>query len=250
MPITQKSCASRTAWATRVRSSRDPEKALDGATERRTPTASATRLLPDMEIPAQRSILRIVSSRRSARSGMASGVSCLLFAAVVRGCSLPVGDRGVGRAVSDGLEVVGHLATFRQAGRFRFRATYRSIYVERRRARVRGQALGCDTATQRGGYTHRIGGLMRTVETHEARRRPSRLVQEEADGDPFVITRNGRRLVEVVSIENAGACGSSPDRFCGRRNLRPRGLRSNGVGGDRLPVRRTVASVTVCFSRR
>ena len=42
---------------------------------------------------------------------------------------------------------------------------------------------------------------MRTVEIHEAERHLSRLVQEAADGDPFVITRDGRPLVEVVAID-------------------------------------------------
>ena len=41
---------------------------------------------------------------------------------------------------------------------------------------------------------------MRTVGISEAGRHLSRLVQEAADGDPFVITRDGRPLVEVVSI--------------------------------------------------
>ncbi len=42
---------------------------------------------------------------------------------------------------------------------------------------------------------------MRTVEIHEARKHLSRLVQEAVDGDPFVITRDGEPLVEVVSID-------------------------------------------------
>ena len=41
---------------------------------------------------------------------------------------------------------------------------------------------------------------MRTFEIHEARKHLSRLVQEVADGDPFVITRDGRPLVKVVPI--------------------------------------------------
>ncbi|MYC86805.1 MAG: type II toxin-antitoxin system prevent-host-death family antitoxin [Gemmatimonadales bacterium] len=45
---------------------------------------------------------------------------------------------------------------------------------------------------------------MRTVEIHDARKHLSRLVQEAADGDPFVITRDGRPLVEVVSISTPG----------------------------------------------
>lgn len=42
---------------------------------------------------------------------------------------------------------------------------------------------------------------MRTIEIHEAKRHLPRLVQEVADGDPFVITRDGRPLVKVVSVE-------------------------------------------------
>ncbi|MYH10670.1 MAG: type II toxin-antitoxin system Phd/YefM family antitoxin [Gemmatimonadales bacterium] len=45
---------------------------------------------------------------------------------------------------------------------------------------------------------------MRTIEIHEARKHLSRLVQEAADGDPFVITRDGSPLVEVVSISTPG----------------------------------------------
>ncbi|MCE2531311.1 MAG: type II toxin-antitoxin system Phd/YefM family antitoxin [Acidimicrobiia bacterium] len=42
---------------------------------------------------------------------------------------------------------------------------------------------------------------MRTVEIHDAKRHLSRLVQEAADGDPFVITRDGKPMVKVVSVE-------------------------------------------------
>jgi prevent-host-death family protein len=39
------------------------------------------------------------------------------------------------------------------------------------------------------------------IEIREAKRHLSRLVQEAADGDPFVITRDGRPLVKVVCVE-------------------------------------------------
>lgn len=42
---------------------------------------------------------------------------------------------------------------------------------------------------------------MRTVNMHEAETHLSRLVQEAADGDPFVITRDGTPLVKVIPVE-------------------------------------------------
>lgn len=50
---------------------------------------------------------------------------------------------------------------------------------------------------------------MRTIEIHEAKRHLSRLVQEAADGEPFIIARAGKPLVKVVPIntpEPAEAC--------------------------------------------
>ncbi|MDE2663000.1 MAG: type II toxin-antitoxin system prevent-host-death family antitoxin [Gemmatimonadota bacterium] len=54
---------------------------------------------------------------------------------------------------------------------------------------------------------------MRTFEIHEARRHLSRLVQEAVDGDPFVITRDGRPLVEVVSINTPELAGARRTGF-------------------------------------
>lgn len=42
---------------------------------------------------------------------------------------------------------------------------------------------------------------MRTIEIHEAKRHLSRLVQEAAEGEPFIITRAGKPLVKVVPVE-------------------------------------------------
>lgn len=42
---------------------------------------------------------------------------------------------------------------------------------------------------------------MRTIEIHEAKRHLSRLVQEAAEGEPFVIARAGKPLVKVVPVE-------------------------------------------------
>ena len=42
---------------------------------------------------------------------------------------------------------------------------------------------------------------MRTVDLQEAATHLPRLVQAAVDGEPFIITRAGKPLVEVVSIE-------------------------------------------------
>lgn len=49
---------------------------------------------------------------------------------------------------------------------------------------------------------------MRQVNMHEAKTHLSRLVEEAAAGEPFVICKAGRPLVRVTSLE--GADGSSP----------------------------------------
>ena len=42
---------------------------------------------------------------------------------------------------------------------------------------------------------------MRIVNMREAETHLSRLVQEAADGEPFIITRAGKPLVKVVAVE-------------------------------------------------
>jgi prevent-host-death family protein len=42
---------------------------------------------------------------------------------------------------------------------------------------------------------------MKTVNIHEAKTHLSRLVEEAAKGEPFVIARAGKPLVKVVSVE-------------------------------------------------
>ena len=42
---------------------------------------------------------------------------------------------------------------------------------------------------------------MRTVNMREAETHLSRLVQEAADGEPFIIARAGKPLVKVVAVE-------------------------------------------------
>ena len=44
---------------------------------------------------------------------------------------------------------------------------------------------------------------MRTVNMHEAKTHLSRLVDQAAKGEPFVIARAGKPLVKVVPIEDA-----------------------------------------------
>ena len=44
---------------------------------------------------------------------------------------------------------------------------------------------------------------MRTVNMHEAKTHLSRLVEEAARGEPFIIARAGKPLVKVVAIEHS-----------------------------------------------
>jgi prevent-host-death family protein len=42
---------------------------------------------------------------------------------------------------------------------------------------------------------------MRTVNIHEAKTHLSRLVEQAAEGEPFVIAKSGKPLVKVVSLD-------------------------------------------------
>jgi prevent-host-death family protein len=44
---------------------------------------------------------------------------------------------------------------------------------------------------------------MRTVNMHEAKTHLSRLVEQAAKGEPFIIARAGKPLVKVVALEEA-----------------------------------------------
>jgi prevent-host-death family protein len=46
---------------------------------------------------------------------------------------------------------------------------------------------------------------MRTVNIHEAKTHLSRLVEQAAEGDPFVIAKAGRPLVKVVALDAPAA---------------------------------------------
>lgn len=46
-----------------------------------------------------------------------------------------------------------------------------------------------------------VDGPMRTVNIHEAKTHLSRLVDQAAKGEPFIIARAGKPLVKVVAIE-------------------------------------------------
>lgn len=46
---------------------------------------------------------------------------------------------------------------------------------------------------------------MRTINIHEAKTHLSRLVEQAAEGDPFVIAKAGRPLVKVVALDAPAA---------------------------------------------
>src|SRR6185437_1018876 len=46
------------------------------------------------------------------------------------------------------------------------------------------------------------GGDMRSVNIHEAKTHLSRLVEEAANGEPFVIAKAGKKMVKVVAIDD------------------------------------------------
>ena len=48
---------------------------------------------------------------------------------------------------------------------------------------------------------------MRQVNMHEAKTHLSRLVEEAAAGEPFVICKAGRPMVRVTPLNEAGAAG-------------------------------------------
>lgn len=52
---------------------------------------------------------------------------------------------------------------------------------------------------------------MRTVNIHEAKTHLSRLVEQAANGEPFVIARAGRPLVKVVPLDTP--CGAEVRRL-------------------------------------
>lgn len=45
---------------------------------------------------------------------------------------------------------------------------------------------------------------MRTVNIHEAKTHLSRLVEQAAEGEPFVIAKAGKPLVKVVALDTPG----------------------------------------------
>jgi prevent-host-death family protein len=54
------------------------------------------------------------------------------------------------------------------------------------------------------------GGVMRTINIHEAKTHLSRLVEEAAAGLPFVIAKAGKPLVKVVALGTPGAWIETP----------------------------------------
>ena len=53
---------------------------------------------------------------------------------------------------------------------------------------------------------------MRSVNIHEAKTHLSRLVEQAAKGEPFIIAKAGRPMVKVVAVE---AAGDTPARRLG-----------------------------------
>ncbi|WP_411035297.1 type II toxin-antitoxin system Phd/YefM family antitoxin [Shinella sp. BYT-45] len=53
---------------------------------------------------------------------------------------------------------------------------------------------------------------MRVVNIHEAKTHLSRLVEQAAEGEPFVIAKAGKPMVRVVPLEEGGK-KPSPSRF-------------------------------------
>lgn len=63
---------------------------------------------------------------------------------------------------------------------------------------------------------------MRTVDMHEARTHLSRLVEEAAQGEPFIIARAGKPLVKVVAVDAPEAGAAARTGFlAGRISLPP-----------------------------
>ncbi len=64
---------------------------------------------------------------------------------------------------------------------------------------------------------------MRTVDMQEARTHLSRLVEEAAQGDPFIIARAGKPLVKVVAVDAPESAVAARTGFlAGRISLPPR----------------------------
>lgn len=73
---------------------------------------------------------------------------------------------------------------------------------------------------------------MRTVNIHEAKTHLSRLVEEAARGEPFVIARAGKPLVKVASLETASAPPPSRRGFLAGRLLVPADF--DEMGGEEI----------------
>lgn len=54
---------------------------------------------------------------------------------------------------------------------------------------------------------------MRTVNMHEAKTHLSRLVEQAAKGEGFIIAKAGKPMVKVVPIEDADQCAKNPIGF-------------------------------------
>ena len=79
---------------------------------------------------------------------------------------------------------------------------------------------------------------MRTFNIHEAKTQLSRLVDQAARGESFIIAKAGRPLVKVTPLEAPTGAGVARVWFHERPNFGSRRLRPPGSRRNRAPVRR------------
>ena len=72
--------------------------------------------------------------------------------------------------------------------------------------------------------------VMQTVNIHEAKTHLSRLVEQAARGEPFVIAKAGKPLVKVMALHAPDAGQQQRLGFMAGRSLCPRVLPRRGAG--------------------
>ena len=78
---------------------------------------------------------------------------------------------------------------------------------------------------------------MQTVNIHEAKTHLSRLIEQAARGEPFVIAKAGKPLVKGHGVACARGRTTAAFGLYGRANRRARGFRPDGERRDRAAVR-------------
>lgn len=73
---------------------------------------------------------------------------------------------------------------------------------------------------------------MRTVNMHEAKTHLSRLVDQAARGESFVIAKAGRPLVKVVALDETDIAGHQPFGFLAGRVVVPDDF--DAMGADEI----------------